>query len=47
MNIKKGDAMSIVAVALIFLVRVAIPFTIMISLGEWIHRREEQYWLKM
>ena len=39
--------MNILALALIFLIRVAIPFTIMLTLGEVIHRCEEKYWLKM
>jgi len=39
--------MNILALALIFLVRVAMPFAIMLTLGESIRRREEKYWLKM
>ena len=39
--------MNILALALIFLIRVVIPFAIMLALGEWIQRREAKYWLKM
>lgn len=39
--------MNIIALALILLVRVLIPFAILISIGEWAHRREQNYWLRM
>ena len=37
--------MSAIAVALFILVRVLIPFGMLIALGEWVRRREIQYWL--
>jgi hypothetical protein len=39
--------MNIIAFALILLVRVVIPFAILITLGEWARRREQNYWLRM
>ncbi len=39
--------MNTIAVALILLIRVVIPFAILISLGEWVRRREQNYWLRM
>jgi hypothetical protein len=47
MQIKKGDAMNALALALIFLVRVLIPLTLLLTVGEWLHRREKNYWLRM
>lgn len=38
--------MNIIALVLILLVRVLIPFAILISLGEWAHRCEQNYWLR-
>ena len=34
-----------IAFALLFLVRVLIPITLMLVLGEWVRRREIHYWL--
>jgi hypothetical protein len=39
--------MNTIAVALILLIRVVIPFAILIALGEWVRRREPNYWLRM
>jgi hypothetical protein len=36
--------MSAIAVALFVLVRVLIPFGLLIALGEWVRRREIRYW---
>lgn len=36
--------MSTIAVVLFFLVRVIIPFTLLITAGEWVRRREIKYW---
>ena len=47
MDVKKGIAMNAIALALILLVRVVIPFAILITLGEWARRREQNYWLRM
>jgi|GEM_PF-1263201 len=37
--------MSAIAVALITLIRVFIPFGLLIAAGEWVRRREIRYWL--
>jgi hypothetical protein len=37
--------MSAIAIALFILVRVLIPFGILIALGELVRRNEIQYWL--
>jgi hypothetical protein len=39
--------MNTIALALILLVRIVVPFSILIALGEWIRRREINYWLQM
>lgn len=31
---------------LYFAVRIAIPFGLLVLLGEWMHRKEANYWLK-
>ena len=36
--------MSTIALAVILLIRVILPFSILIVLGEWIRRREANYW---
>ena len=38
--------MSTVAIAVIFLIRMILPFGLLIALGEWMHRREADYWLR-
>lgn len=30
--------------ALLFLVRILVPFTLLLVLGEWVRRREIRYW---
>jgi hypothetical protein len=44
-NIRKEIAMTI-ALAVILLIRIIFPVGLLLSLGEWIHRREEKYWLR-
>ena len=39
--------MNTIALALILLIRVVLPFVILITLGEWVQRREQNYWLRM
>jgi hypothetical protein len=39
--------MSTIAFAVIFLVRLILPFSLLVALGEWVHRREANYWLRM
>lgn len=36
--------MSTIAVVLFFLVRVMVPFALLITIGEWVRRRETKYW---
>jgi hypothetical protein len=37
--------MSTIALAAILLIRVVLPVSALLALGEWIHRREARYWL--
>jgi hypothetical protein len=39
--------MNAIAIALFLLVRVLVPVTLLISLGEWVRRHETNYWLRM
>lgn len=39
--------MNTIAIALILLVRAMIPFGILIALGEWMRRREINYWFRL
>lgn len=34
------------AFALILLVRILLPFGLLVGLGEWMRRREASYWLR-
>jgi hypothetical protein len=36
--------MSAIILVTILLIRVMLPLSILIALGEWIHRREAKYW---
>ena len=36
--------MSAIAIALLILIRVLIPFGLLIAIGEWVRRREIGYW---
>ena len=36
--------MSAIAFALFILIRVLIPFGLLVALGEWVRRREIHYW---
>jgi hypothetical protein len=37
--------MSTIAFAVILLIRIILPFCLLIGLGEWVRRREANYWL--
>jgi len=37
--------MSTIAIAVILLIRIIVPLSVLIALGEWIRRREANYWL--
>ncbi len=39
--------MTEIALAFIFVVRVAVPLGILLALGEWVRRRETKYWFRM
>jgi hypothetical protein len=36
--------MSTIAIAAFFLIRVFVPVSVLLLLGEWIRRREANYW---
>ena len=38
--------MSTIVLATILLIRIILPFSILIGFGEWMHRREANYWLR-
>lgn len=38
--------MSALALAAILLIRIVIPVSLLIAIGEWIRRREANYWLQ-
>ena len=35
-----------IALAVILLIRIILPVTLLLALGEWAHRREANYWLR-
>ena len=37
--------MSTIVFAALLLIRVVLPFSLLIALGEWMRRREANYWL--
>jgi hypothetical protein len=37
--------MSTIALAAIFLIRIVVPISVLLALGEWVRRREANYWL--
>ena len=37
--------MSAIVFAALLLVRIILPLSILITVGEWVHRRESNYWL--
>jgi FtsZ-interacting cell division protein ZipA len=39
--------MTTIALTIIFIVRVLVPIAILLTLGEWVRRRERNYWLQM
>ena len=39
--------MNAIAIAIIFLIRVVVPLGILLTLGEWMRRREVNYWTRM
>jgi hypothetical protein len=34
------------ALAVFFIIRMILPFSLLIALGEWVRRREADYWLQ-
>jgi len=39
--------MNALMVGIILVLRVIVPLGILLSIGEWVRRREENYWLRM
>lgn len=39
--------MNTLALTIILIVRVLIPVAVLFTLGEWVQRREKNYWLHM
>lgn len=39
--------MNTIALIIILSLRLLIPFSALIALGEWVRRREQRYWLRM
>jgi len=37
--------MSTITLTVLFLIRIILPVSILITLGEWMRRREANYWL--
>ena len=35
-----------IALAVIFLIRIVLPLSLLLALGEWARRREANYWLR-
>ena len=35
-----------IAFVLILLIRIILPLVLLLTLGEWIHRREANFWLR-
>lgn len=38
--------MTAIALVTLFLLRIAVPFGILLAIGEWIHRHEAKYWFR-
>jgi hypothetical protein len=39
--------MTSIALVVLFVARLVIPFTVLITLGEWVRRREIKYWFQI
>jgi len=39
--------MNALALVIIFLIRVAVPVGILLTVGEWMRRHEKNYWFRM
>ena len=39
--------MTSIALVLLLLARLIIPFTLLVTIGEWVRRREIKYWIQM
>jgi len=46
MDVRKDNTMSTIAIAVILLIRVIVPISLLIALGEWMRHREANYWLR-
>jgi hypothetical protein len=39
--------MNAIAIAILLVIRVILPLGILLAIGEWMQRREANYWLRM
>jgi hypothetical protein len=39
--------MNAIALTIILTLRVFVPLTLLLAIGEWVQRREKNYWLRM
>ena len=39
--------MNVLMISILLLIRVAVPVGILLTIGEWVRRREKNYWLRM
>ncbi len=39
--------MNAIALTIILVVRILVPVTLLFTIGEWVQRREKNYWLHM
>ncbi len=39
--------MNVLMISILLLIRVAVPLGILLSIGEWVRRREKNYWSRM
>jgi len=39
--------MNAIALTIMLIVLVLLPLAILLTLGEWVHRRDKNYWLRM
>jgi hypothetical protein len=44
MDVRKENPMSTIVLAVILLIRLILPISILLVFGEWIRRREANYW---
>jgi hypothetical protein len=45
-SLRKENMMSAIVCAILLLIRIILPFFLLIVFGEWMRRREANYWLQ-